>query len=262
VIFACDSGATRRGPRGVGGGRRGQAPRAQRGRPSPAAILLPSLSEHPESPPWERSQTHAHAAVRLTHMPMSVRGGSLLAALEINAHACPLRGEAPHSIGGIGPAFRWIQHDPYSVPPDHCALVCQTGVWSVVEYRPGPLLCILRPTADMGRRTEKLGVRRLAGRPPGSCARPSSSRSDLTERPRSNVRLAFGIGCRHSTHVSRVIASHLPTSPPGVRKMSENAQRLPSGRKGIRAGRRGLPPTTNGYQRVPTERAYKETKKA
>ena len=38
MIFACDSRATRRGPRGIGGGRRGQAPRAQRGRPSPAAI--------------------------------------------------------------------------------------------------------------------------------------------------------------------------------------------------------------------------------
>jgi hypothetical protein len=62
VRLACDKARTERGWRGPPGA----APRAQRGRPSPAAILLPSLSEHPESPPWERSQTHAHGATRST----------------------------------------------------------------------------------------------------------------------------------------------------------------------------------------------------
>ena len=37
-------------------------------------------------------------------------------------------GHAHHRIGGSDPVLRWIQHQPYRVPPDQFARDCHSGV--------------------------------------------------------------------------------------------------------------------------------------
>ncbi len=61
------------------------------------------------------------------------------------------------------------------------------------------------------------------------------------------------------SNLSRAARCTAAGSPQVVRKMTENDQRLSPDPGGIRAGQRRL--ATND-QRIPTERAYKETKKA